>query len=151
MFKSVFISLTITFLFSCSSTVNEVQYQLIKVDHGEFLDVVFRISNMTDQVVVLDEPTEGTCPTLVREWKYVKQESSSEWDRILTALGTAKAPPVFKLSPGESKDFVLISSWNKKDLKKHLEKEQMEKLLFRVWYTSTDNEGIFSNIIELNE
>lgn len=140
--------LTITFHFSCLSDVEEIKYELLKVDHGDVFDVVFRITNNTSKTMTLDEPREGTCATLVREWKYVKAENS-EWDRILQTVGTAMAPPVFQIRPRGIKEFVLISAWNKKDLDKTIEKEKLLNILFRVWYTSTNEEGVYTNEIEL--
>ena len=142
--------LTITFLFSCSSIPKEIKYELVKVDHGELFDVVFRVTNNTDQTVTLDEPREGACATLTREWKYVKDEDA-EWKSPLQIVGTAMAPPVFTLGPGEHKDFMLSSAMNKKEIAKAMNKEKMKKVLFRVWYTSTNEEGIYTNVIELND
>ena len=146
-----------------------IEYDLIKVEHGELIDVIFRITNGTSKAKQFEEITQSINANLIVEKKFINAESkpakvkiNSErfvlntgisekngWEQPLKVYGIAIPPEPFILKPGERKDYMILSSYSRAELQKELGRKLSSKLLMRARFSNPGDIEITTNTIEL--
>lgn len=158
-----------------------IEYELYKVENGDFIDVVFRVTNLTDQPKEFKEISESINANLKVQKKYIKKkirpieikgEVNSEqitftgtpisettflsntrdgWEGPQTILGIAIPRGNFILNPGTTKEYMILSAFKRAELLKELSERKSEKLLIRAEFTNPGDVPVMTNEIELKE
>ena len=156
-----------------------IEYELIKVENGDFIDVVFRVTNLTDQPKEFEEISESINANLKVQKKYIKEKvkpveingevnggqitftgtpisettflsnTKDGWEGPQTILGIAIPRGNFILNPGTTKEYMILSAFKRSELLKELSKRKSEKLLIRAEFTNPGDVPIMTNEIEL--
>lgn len=145
-----------------------IEYELIKVEHGDLIDVVFRITNLSNKVKEFQDIRQSINANLVVQRKYLMdgKKPQKKIESFLTEinyniskdgwegpseviLGIATTPEKFELKAGGHKEFIILSSYTRTELEKEFTKKNCNSVLMRAEFSNPGDLPILTNEIEL--
>ena len=146
-----------------------IEYELIKVERGNLIDFVFRITNLTDKPKTFQEISQSINANFILQKKYIKYEktessvidhnkltdilpieiSKDGWEYPANTYGIASILGQFTIEPKGLKEFMILSAYSREELNKALAEKNCEKVLFRAQYSNPGDLEKTTNVIEL--
>lgn len=144
-----------------------IEYELYKVENGDLIDVVFKITNLTNQPKQFEQISQRINANLKVQKKYIKEEKKSSevyinediklisikgnerWENPPSIYGIATQRGNFTLKPGSSKEYMIFSAFKRSDLLLELGKRKSRKVLIRAEFTNPGDIANMTNEIEL--